>query len=166
LHFLQNLVAPAIWEVIRKAKPFHYHKDDKTLEEAFSEGWIHFSHLLGDHKSFALHGCTELLKVGGAAQTYDNQENMDIGLGVLFGNPETTVIEETNITMLQAQIKNASNRIKVFPDAGKSARCLPVIFLNMQLGVKEVDVMQVIVVESTPKTMVILAQSASPPLMT
>jgi hypothetical protein len=101
LPLLKNLVNPAIWEIIRNAKPFHAYPEDKTLEEAFSDSWVHFSHFvqLGDHGSFTLHGLSELLKRGGAAQTYDNQYNMNIGLPVLVGDPAETVIELDRIPM-------------------------------------------------------------------
>ena len=140
LALLENLLAPDIWATVRKAKPFHAHTGDPTFENAFENAWVNFTHFvqLGDHASFNLHCASQLLKRGAAMQAFDNQYNMDVGLPLLFGDPSKTIINEDNTSIGQAQIKNTSKAVRVFPDpefVGSSKKELPIFSLIMQLGV-------------------------------
>jgi hypothetical protein len=141
VELLKSLLAPDIWDVVRKALPFHAYPGDVTLEDAYKNGWVNFSHFaqLGNHESFSLAFASELLKRGVAMQTFDNNYNMDIGLPIHHGDPPTTIIGKDNTSMGQFQIKNASSAIRVYPDptlAGLSETNLPVISIVMQLGVE------------------------------
>jgi hypothetical protein len=140
----KNLLAPDIWTTVRSAHAVHSYPNDLTLENAFNDAWVNFSHFaqLGDHASFTLHCASELLKCGSAIQTFDNQYNMDGGLPVLHGDPSTTVISEESTSIAQWQVKNATKPIRVYPDAGlvgPSKKNLPIISIVMQLGVEMND---------------------------
>ena len=144
LDLLQNLLASDIWTVVRKALPFHAYPGAVTLEDAYKDAWVNFSHFvqLGDYASFNLGFASELLKRGAAMQTSDNHHNMDIGMPIYHGDPSTTIIGEDTTSIAQYQIKNASGEKSVFPDpslAGSNEHRRPVISIVMQLGIENGD---------------------------
>ena len=152
---LEHLLAPDIWTVVRNAQAFHAYSGGLTLENAFHNAWVNFSHFvqLGDHASFTLHCASELLKRGVAIQTFDNQYNMDGGLPLFFSDPDKNVIIQQATSMAQYQVKNAASPIAVHPDptlVGLSKKNLPIISIIMQFGVEMKDGEQVIVT-TTPK---------------
>lgn len=137
---LKHLLASDVWAIVKNAYPVHHYPGDLTLEEAFANAWVNFSHFvqLGDHKSFTLECASELLKRGAAIQCFDNQYNQDGALPVLHGDPSTTEINEENTSVLQFQVKNAAHAVNVSPDpklVGASKRNLPIISITMQLGI-------------------------------
>jgi hypothetical protein len=144
LAFLENLLAPDIWAIVREARPTLAYTGDHTFEKAFEDAWVNFTHFvqLGDHPSFNLHCASELLKRGAAMQAFDNQYNMDGGLPLLFGDPSETIINEDNTSMGQYQVKNTSKAVSVYPNpklVGSSKKDLPIFSLIMQLGVEKDD---------------------------
>jgi hypothetical protein len=164
LMLLENLLAPDIWHKVRSAKPFYAFGNDPTLEDAFKNTWVNFSHFiqLGDHDSFTLHCASQLLKRGAAIQAYGNQYNMDGGLPLLHGDPKSTVICEETTSMAQYQIKNTSSAVNVFPEPGladpNKKSNLPVISIIMQLGVEKDDDKRVYI-QTTDRSIDALAAS-------
>jgi hypothetical protein len=124
LHLLQKLFSIEVWDEVRRAMPVHSNEDSETLEEAFSNAWVDFSHFgrLGDHESFEIGFATRLLTRGTAIQVYDNQENKDMGISVHFNEIDAstgaeieTEINEKNMSIVQLQIKNAKLVAAVSP---------------------------------------------------
>jgi hypothetical protein len=155
LTFLEQLLAPDIWHVVRNARPFHAYPGDPSLETAFHNAWLNFSHFiqLGDHSSFSLGCASELLKRGAAIQAYDNQYGVDGALPIFFGDPSKTTIDISQTSLVQYQVKNAATSIRVSPEpdiAGRSKANRPIISIVMQLGV-EMDSGQRVVVQTTQK---------------
>jgi len=139
LDLLRHLIAPNHWDTVRNAKPSLTFDDDLTLEEAYKDAWVNFSHYveLGNHESFELANFPALLKRGAAIQTYDCQYNMDSALPTLFGD-ENTPIEVPNIGPTLIQTKNRKKTETVFPDPNVISECktLPVLSIIMELGVE------------------------------
>jgi hypothetical protein len=155
LTFLEQLLAPDIWHVVRKARPFHAYPGDPTLEIAFKDAWLNFSHFiqLADHSSFTLRCASELLKRGAAIQAYDNQYGVDGALPILFGDPSKTTVDTLHTSLVQYQVKNAATSIRASPEpdiAGRIEAPLPIISIVMQLGV-EMDSGKRVVVQTTEK---------------
>jgi len=174
--FLQNLVAPDIWEEIRFAAPFHAFPDYITLEDAISNAWVNFSHFvhLGDEASYNLLCASQMLKRGAAMDTCDHQYNIDGALPVLYGDPKRTLIDVARTSILQYQIKNTSKAVKVVHDAtlvGSSTDNLPVISVTMHLGVEKEKGRRVEVTVETKDANIVLGSicvatvTASSPLL-
>lgn len=111
LDLLKHLLAPKVWDAVRLALPSHVYDPSTTLENAFANAWVNFSHFskLGDHPSFNLKCTVELLKRGTAIQLFDNHRNQDLALPIHIGDPHTTLISTDNTGICQWQIKNAED---------------------------------------------------------
>jgi hypothetical protein len=155
LDLLEHLMTPEIWEIVRDAPPFDAHPGNPSLEVAFAEAWVNFSHfvLLGDHNSLNLKFASALLKRGAAFQTFDNQYNQDCGIPIYFGDPDQDEICEANTSIAQFQVKSVVNSPYVFPDAtlvGPSPTNRPILSITMQLGTE--NPAQRVVVTTKEKT--------------
>ncbi|KAG7089269.1 hypothetical protein E1B28_010967 [Marasmius oreades] len=141
VHFLEKLLAPEVWNLVRQATPVHAYKDDPKLEVAFDKSWINFSHFveLGNHEMFSWECATEMLKQGAAIQIYANQRNQDLGIPLHNGGLGSAIdIDCTGLS--QYQIKNSLTNENVEPDpeaAGKCPNTCPILSIVMQLGVGE-----------------------------
>ena len=74
-------------------------------------------------------------------------------MSCLHGSPTKNFIEKANTTLLQCQVKNASDPVRVYPDpmlVGSSENNLPIISLILQFGVER-DNGQRVTVETMDK---------------
>ncbi|KAG7089226.1 hypothetical protein E1B28_010927 [Marasmius oreades] len=72
-------------------------------------------------------------------QTYDSQENVDVGIQLHNGDP-TSVISLEQTSIAQFQVANVPRRETVFPNPSPIAECrddLPILSVSMQLGVEK-----------------------------
>ncbi|KAG7089160.1 hypothetical protein E1B28_010866 [Marasmius oreades] len=88
---------------------------------------------------FSWECATELLKRGAAMQTYDNQQNQDLGMALHNGDLDSAIdIDRTGLC--QVQVKNSVKSERVAPNpeaAGKCPNTCPILSIVMQLGVDE-----------------------------
>ncbi|KAG7089278.1 hypothetical protein E1B28_010977 [Marasmius oreades] len=140
VHFLEKLLSPEVWKLVRQATPVHVYRDDPELEVAFANTWVNFSHFtrLGDRKSYNLEFASELLKRGAAMQTY-NKQDQDVGIPLHNGDL-TSMISVERTSIAQFQVLNFPRRITVSPNPSLIGEChddLPILSVSMQLGVEK-----------------------------
>jgi hypothetical protein len=109
LDFFKRLFAPKVWETIRQAKPYRARPDSPSLETAFADAWVNFTHFaqLDDYDLFTTEGFCGLLKRGAAAQAYQNQMGYDLGIPILLGDP---ILTEIKVAVSSAVLIDAKNR--------------------------------------------------------
>jgi len=103
--FLKELFTDAIWETIRKAT--NTDGDDETLEDAFADYFLNFTHFaqLEDHASYSMATAARLMKRGAAMNCAPNMPVLDFAATLIKGR--NSPITEENVTTLQVQIKNS-----------------------------------------------------------
>ena len=140
IHFLKSLFHETHWDTILNARPVGM-KNGPPLSEAFKDAFIHFSHFMdaGVCKITDLSQAYRLLLRGAALNCRRNQPEVDFLAPILFGLPDSTPIQLSRSSVLQAQIKNR-NRTEDFlvsPTIFSSVNAHPVLSLVHELGAKE-----------------------------
>jgi hypothetical protein len=141
LDFLRHLFHPKYHQTLLNAHPVNALTGSSSLEAAFQDAYISFSHfaLAGDTAVIKLHLLYLTLLRGMAYQCAPHQTSIDLIGAIHFGNPATTEIAETNTSVLQVQLKNRVQTIdpqKVFvnPVVAAPGDNKPVISLYLELG--------------------------------
>src|SRR5260370_19712582 len=126
---------------MRKAGPVSVPDDSPSLQTAFEDGYINFSH-------FVQAGDTDVIKLGllyhtllrGMAYDCTHLPNsIDLIAAIHFGNPSTTEIAKEHTSVLQVQIRNRAEAetpqcVYADPTVAAPSSDKPVISLFLALG--------------------------------
>jgi hypothetical protein len=143
LDWLKALVAPRWHPVVLKAKPIA-NPDGLTLEEAFRDVYLHFSHFAraDDYKII----CPQLLWIsltrGYAYQCADNQKATDLVAGLHHGGLKAPICAE-NTSPMNGQVKNrvTPSDVLVNPHVGGTPiNNLPTFSIVHDVGLQENNV--------------------------
>ncbi|KAJ7291273.1 hypothetical protein C8J57DRAFT_1704923 [Mycena rebaudengoi] len=111
LAFLEALLQPDVYQLVRKALPVYKNDDNDNpvpLETAFVDAYLHFSHfvLAGDYKIVEDTHLRNFFLRGAAVQCRDNQVGIDAIAPMVFVNDADTPIYNSATSALQVQVKN------------------------------------------------------------
>src|SRR5258708_2202403 len=141
LDFLRHLLHPRYHNEVLNARPVSGSAKSPSLNEAFQDAYISFSHFAqaGDSKVIQLHQLHHALLRGMSYRCTDLQTSIDVVTAIHFGDPSTTGIGKDNISILQVQINHRAGGedpqgIRVDPIMQAPSSDLPMISLYLELG--------------------------------
>lgn len=140
LDFLRNLFHQDHWQKISSARPVG-DANGPTLEQAFENAYIHFSHFMDamdDNINFKR--IYQLLLRGAALICPRNQCSIDFLTPILFGSPDSTTLSGSNTSVLQAQVKRCNEGDELLVGASLVKSSHPILSLVHDLQTPESSV--------------------------
>ncbi|KAG6877960.1 hypothetical protein C0993_001578 [Termitomyces sp. T159_Od127] len=142
--FLHALISEEYVDIILKVRPKNTH--GKTLEEAFKDGFVHFTQFVkaGDKLTITDESAYLLFVRAAAIQGYGNLNQADLLIPVWIRRHENDKPDRWSMTAIFIQVKNRINKVFTFIDAQETFKFFspaqgheerPYITITMDLGI-------------------------------
>ncbi|KAG9083328.1 hypothetical protein FRC06_004588, partial [Ceratobasidium sp. 370] len=140
LDFLRALFHTDYHDLVLGALPIHESSGGGTLQQAFSNSLVFFSHFAPaeDSEMLSAFGLSTALVRGAAIQAKDNQASIDAAIPVHMGSLTTPISEETT-SVINLQFRNRKKALDCWVNRSilDSDKAKPVISIIFEFGTPE-----------------------------
>ncbi|KAG9076709.1 hypothetical protein FRC06_009356, partial [Ceratobasidium sp. 370] len=140
LDFLRALFHTNYHDLVLGALPISESSGSDTLQQAFSNSFVFFSHfaLAEDSEMLSAYGLSTALVRGAAIQVKDGQASIDAAIPVHMGSLTTPISEETT-SVINLQFKNRKKALDCWVNRSilDSDKAKPVISIIFEFGTPE-----------------------------